>query len=546
MFSLTAVRLVLVVLLLGSGVAPVAAQETTPTPMPTGNGTGSTGSGGGGGGGVFSIFHGFTEWFDSVADALQNPMAFFQEEAEKLVDLLVDRPVATRGGEVALTSQPDGGVMRAVWDINWTMAVPIAGFVTILYVGLTAGMRGLMPPSILPNHKANAELWKALGKLVHVAMGWTIMIAWVALCLFISKWAAPTGEEMFPNGQALNEAVVAGGLGGVLLWLSSGVLAILVVLVFGLSWAGTLLGPPAYTVLVGLEAPDLPIVRKLDRFPDEGIIVAMAACPVPTALILGGGYPVINALRASTDGAIATLLGAQLTTILTLVMWILALVAPLLMVWQARGARPAAAFTAGLLGAASAVSARDKLQGLDLPDVGPGSEGATPPSGAGAAVDPLDGSPFSRSTDGGFGGALGGDTPTDNALGAGGGAASGASGGAGGMGGAPAPSADGGGSVDSRSATGTTSAGSSPTDARALGAGDTTSSSPTNEIPSSQEYEVGYERPDGGWQPVRDNTYSRDWLTDGAYDRISHAFDDETLHLRGVQDGETYDIREEI
>lgn len=113
---------------------------------------------------------------------------------------------------------------------------------------------------------------------------------------------------------------------------------------------------------------------------DEGILFALVAMPVPPALVLGLGYPALNAFRTATTGPIATLAGVSITPLLTLGMWVVALVAPLWMLMTAQDIRPVAMFAAGTLGAGSAVTVRDKLG--NLPDSFPPPDGLGDGTGA--------------------------------------------------------------------------------------------------------------------------------------------------------------------
>lgn len=498
-----------------------------------GNGSGGdVGAGGGGGGGLFGSVGAFGSWFGGVLTALSNPLETFQGYAEQLIHLLVERPVPTTGDGPAWFERPQGDIMGAVWDVTWDTTVPAAVLLTALYVGLAAGMHGILPPSVVPKRQSRGAQWQALGKLVHVILGWTIMVAWAVICRGIAQWLAPTGTQIFPGGQSALEQVGAATFMGILLWLSSGVLAFLAIIVWALSWAGAVFAPVAYPLFIAARPPNLPLLRKLRMLPDTGVLFALIAVPVPTGLILGGGYPIINGIRGATSGPIASLGGVPLTILLTLVMWFLALIAPILMVASARSMRPAAMFAAGALGAVAGASVRGRGPGLPSPGLGGSGSGGAGAAAAsdGGSVSPLAGSSSTPGGGGMAGGGLGAsaDGGAAGALGAGGGAPVG-----GGMGGGPPTTGAAGGG-------GSTSAGASP-DANL---GETSRTVSATDLPPGQQYEVGFETSQG-WQVIEDTTFDRDFLTDEggrAIERMESATS-EDLYARGVQDSETYNIQ---
>lgn len=524
------------------GTATATAPPTARPTAPPGIANATGGVAGDGGDGSDGFLGGIAQWFAGLLNALSNPLKTFQGYARKMLQLLVNRPVPTRNGDPAWFSRPDEPVMGAVYDVTWTQTLPVAILLATLYAGLATGMRGLVPPSVVPNRQATGAVWKAIGTAFHVLLGWTIMVAWAVVVHGVAVWFAPSGVTVLPSGQTILDQVVAGGLGGYILWGSSGLLALLVMIVWVLSWIGTLLAPPAYPLLVAAKPPDVPVFRKFRMLPEEGILFALVAVPVPTAFVLGIGYPIINALRTATTGPIATLGGIAITPLLTLGLWLVALIAPLIMLMNGRDMRPITMFAAGALGAASAITVRDKLG--RLPDSVPRPDGLGGGTGYGAGVgggttmDPLEGSPFQHSTDEGFGGAIGGDGGgRTSVLGAGAGGERGAAGATGGgAGSAVAPFTSGSGTAGP----GTSGEASIGETSRRVGN--------VEEIPDGQQYELGVELSDGEWQPVKDNTYSYEWLfgDDDAFSRVEDAVDADTLYARGVQDAETYDIQDDL
>lgn len=505
--------------------SPPTARTSSSSPNATANGP-ETMNGNNGSGGILS---GIGRWFDGLRTALANPLNSFQDYARKVLLLLVDRPVPTRNTEPAWYWRPDGALMGAVYEVFMTTTLPVALLLSTLYAGLAVGMRGLVPSSVVPNRKATGAVWQSLGTVGHVLLGWPIMVGWAVLVHGLATWLAPAGRTVFPGGGSTIEHVVAGGFAGYLLWSSAGVLAVLVVLVWVISWIGALLAPPAYPLLVAAKPPDLPVLKNFRMLPDEGILFALVATPVPTAAILGLGYPAINAFQTTQNGQIATLGGVGLAPLLTLGMWFAALVAPLWMLISARQWRPVAMFAAGALGTASVLSVRNRLgstsdaspSGIDI--------GARNETDSAPGMDPIYGSPFRRSPDGGDG-SVGSTDSGVPALPTGTGGWPGSGGGTGVI---PTPSPG---------TSGATSRGVEPVSGIRERSKTVDS---IDEIPEGQRYEVGFETVDGNWQVIEDTTFSRMWLLDESaiLDRVGGAYGGDRLYAKGVEDGVPYDVR---
>lgn len=540
------------ILLVTSGVAPILATQTAEATSENdvsgesvpqvglgnttaGNASENSSGSGGGLGGVLS-------WAGGVIHALSNPMATVQTWAEKLIEVLVSRPIPLRDGHAEYLRQPTNAPMDTVWEIWLTFVLPAALGIWALYMILIQ-FAGLLPPSLVTKSQLRSKRASGWAQLFHILGSWVITSLWLHICFGISRWFAPEGVVIFPGGESLLETAISGGVAGVILWLSSGVLAILIFLVFGLSYLAPFVLAPAYPLFVALSLPDFWIFRRFASIGEmfEGFFTASAAMTIPTSVILGLGYPVINRLREATDGPLASLGGVPLLSLLTLVMWFAALVTPLLLLMNARRMRPAAMFTAGLLGAASAVGMRNRASelrgaaggaatgaaaggaaggttGALAAASGGSSGGGSGSGGSTASVDPVSGSPFAA--DGGTTALGSGSTSSST--------------------GAPAPAtASGGGMMgqqhDSSGSMSVASGGHTP--------GSSSVAQSQDDIPGTQKYEIGYQT-DDGFERIRRGEFDRDWLLSDGYSRIDSAFPDRDVVMRGAQSGATYAPRD--
>ncbi len=350
-------------------------------------------------------------FIDGLADSVLTKL---QNGAETFVEVLVSRPVPLRNGQMELAQRPTNPPMGTVYDLWLTVGLP-AGIAVwglmMLIMRLTAFLPSRMAP-VMQSRKKLLEGWFALFRIL-ASWIWCALI--LHLTLGIAVTFAPSGEQIITGFESLSEAAVGAGITALVLYLSSGVLFVLVLLVFGLSFLAPFVLMPAYPLFIAISVPDFWIFKWFAQKGEflRSLFAPAAFMPVPTAIILGTGYPVLNAIRGSLSGPIASIAGIPTYIILLLVMWFTALIAPVFLFLGARKMRPLTMFAAGALGAATTMNVSRGAKGLrgrlQRPSIGGSSSSdTTRNAGVGRTVDPLEGSPFSRDNAGGFGGSLNG------------------------------------------------------------------------------------------------------------------------------------------
>lgn len=361
----------------------------------------------------------------AVKDLAESFLRFAQDTAEWAVEFLVSRPLPQQDGEPEFVDRPTNAPMDTVYDLWFTLGLPAGLALWALFMLL------FRASVFLPGHLVTAREAKSLE-----LKGWLALFGilgswiWCAFLLHLASgltiWFAPSGEEIAASFELIVDSALAAGLGALLLALSSGVLLLFVALVFGLSWLAVFVLIPAMPVFIALSLPAFSLFRPVSNIGRRlrGLFAPSVFVPFPAAVILGVGYPVVNAIHDSLDTGLSSFAGVDSFAyiILVLVMWFCAAVSPLLLFVGSRRLRPFAALTAGALGAATGSRLASSSGGLREQLSSRFSRGSSssvaPNAGAGVRVDPLEGSPFTRSSRGGFGGGLPGETPV-GALGSG-------------------------------------------------------------------------------------------------------------------------------
>lgn len=557
----------------GSSSSAPTAQITPPstTPANNTNGTAQNGTGpcagiGGIGGAVCTGMQKgvgtlVTNLIDQVTTVLLTKL---QSGAETVIQLLVSRPVPLRDGDIALAGEPTNPPMTTVYALWLNMGLP-AGLGVWALSMLLLRMTAFLPSSAAPAMEAKTKLLEGWITLFHILASWIWCALVLHLTLGMAQAFAPPGEVIITSFESLGETAAGAGVAALIVYLSSGVLFLLVVAVFGLSFLAPFVLMPAYPLFVGLSLPN---VWVFEWFAQKGeflrsLFAPAAFMPVPTAVILGAGYPVLNAIRGQLSGPLASIVGVPTYIVLLLVMWFAALVAPLFLFVGGRKMRPLQMFAAGALGAATATNVSQRASNLrdrlGRPSLGSDSSNASVAAnaGAGRSVDPLEGSPFSRENGGGFGGRPG---ATDGPEIAGALNESGSTGGGGG--GPPAsvtsPSAGTTGNTSTSTSTGsaTTSSGKSgsewdritnrPTQAYADSVPDGIEfEKATTRMELNQEqYNAGYFKDDGEFKSVSQGNSNSGWLLDeGGLKRVSRGHVDDPVLLYDESNNAAYDAR---
>lgn len=471
-------------------------------------------------------------FIDRLADSV---LTRLQNGAETFVEILVSRPVPLRNGEMELVQRPTNSPMGAVYDLWLAVGLPAA--ITVwAFMMLIMRFTAFLPSRMAPAMQSRKKMLEGWFTLFRILASWIWCALILHLTLGIAVTFAPSGEQIITGFEALAEAAVGAGITALVLYLSSGVLFVLVLIVFGLSFLAPFVLMPAYPLFIAISMPDFWIFKWFAQKGEflRSLFAPAAFMPVPTAIILGAGYPVLNAIRGSLSGPIASIAGIPTYIILLLVMWFTALIAPLFLFLGTRKMRPLTMFAAGALGAATAMNVSRGAKGLrgrlQRPSIGgSSSSGAVRNTGVGRTVNPLEGSPFSRDSAGGFGGELGDTTSSAGALGAGGAATNGQSG-------APVFTGENSHEAGSRADQGL---GNVPNEQEVVHVSDWA------ELDKTQEYAAGFYGRNGDLQRTDNNNPSSvEWLERSAYDRMSEAKSEETIILRGEEDGRVYDVRD--
>lgn len=460
------------------------------------------------------VCNGFIDAIRAIAQAY---LEFARDVAEWSIEFLVSRPVPLQNGEMELVDRPTNAPMGTAYDMWFTKGLPIGlalwGF----------GMVLLRLTTILPGGSAAAHRSKTLQQkgwfgLFFILASWI----WAAVVLHLSQGmilaVAPDGADLVADLGSIGGNSAAAGLGIILVWLSSGVLFLLIALVFGLSWVSVFIFAPALPIFIALSLIDfgpLSIVSKVGQI-GRDLFVTVAFLPFPTALVLGFGYPIINAARSAMPGPASIVPGLGVYALLTLCLWVIALLSPIMLFVGMRSIRPFSSMAAGVLGAVSATTLASASS-----KVGKASSAATSAASSAASsprVDPIVGSPFSSdntsSTASSAVGALG--TPSGGLT---------------------------------RSGSGTASMGASRgffSDSRIPSSISLNKVATRSELDNEQEYRAGYFLPNGDFKGVGGTSSNRDWTLDKGYQRFDKAYSDKTILLQGAEDEQFYDVREAV
>jgi len=291
---------------------------------------------------------GIVEW---AIDTLQG---IVQGLFTSIVEFIVDTPAPYQNGEMAFFTAPDNAPWASLYELYLSVTLPIGIALWALIVVLVQFTR-------LFTHAAQGE-YQRTRLTRRAAFGFLMLIAWWPVGAFVlhlggalTTTIAPSGEQMVGT---INEffANIGGGLiTAILLYFSSGVLAFLLLLVFLTRYVAIYVLMPLMPVLIPLWIIDEGPMEYVSGVADSigGMFVPFVFMTVPTAAILLVGYTIQDALQQSL-GSIAVLpaVSGPATTayaILMFIFWVMALVAPLFVLFGGRASLPLAYLTAGYL-----------------------------------------------------------------------------------------------------------------------------------------------------------------------------------------------------
>lgn len=307
-----------------------------------------------------------------------------------VVEFIVDTPAPYRDGEMAFFEAPDNEPWTNLYQLYLTRTLPMGILLWALIVMLVQFTR-------LFTRTAGGEAQRTrLNR--RAAFGFLMLIAWWPIGSFVLHMAgaltttiAPTGSEMVGTLNEFFSNIGGGLIAGVLVYLSAGVVAFLLLLVFFTRHVAIYVLMPLMPVLIALWIIDEGPMRYVAGTAEAigGMFVPFVFMTVPTAAILLVGYSIQDSLRQSL-GAIAVLPGASgaatsAYAIILFVFWVMALVAPLFVLFGGQAGVPLGYMTAGFVGSQAIPGvARSGFQRLRNAQIGASGTAATGSAAAAA------------------------------------------------------------------------------------------------------------------------------------------------------------------
>lgn len=510
-------------------------------------------------------------WFDKKTCQMMNTAigwvlnaiaGFVDSIINGVMGALVGTPVPKHNGSPAIFQEPTNQPWSTIYDSWLSYAVPLGLVEWILMVmGVLFSQVYISDPSTeLKRREMKHRIWKVLfGILGSWAIGATVL----HISNGLTRTIAPDA------GDITNNLVVFAGHGGsvalaaVFVWLFGGVIFLFVLLllvakiavVFTMMWSLPVLLP-----LAAFNVGPIKLLSKPARGLIDKLFIPFVFLTLPMALVLKVGYLTVTGLNKTTTAQLGMHFSGM-NSLLILGFWLVAAISPLFVFSQTGQIKGIAA---GLAGASAIENLREKVQGAkDDVDwhVPPRYDKATGPH------DPYEGAP---SSDGGFGGPLGGSSggaDRETMLGAQqaqsngftGGSTAGAAGsgsavgattggtalgtGAGTAGGPSGTST----STTSGSSAGTgTTSGTSEAADRMVSPEDVTQVGHPRELPTETKYTVGHVKDGGEFQPLNNNpSLNRSKLLNGMYSHLNartEKYSNEKLLLQSEDGGEFFDL----
>lgn len=478
--------------------------------------------------------------------------AFYGDITEGAVELLVNRPRTMTNGEPSVTGRPDNAEGQVIHDLWWERGLPAGLLVWAMFMILNTGASAIpfMPGSSYARGRAFAEGWVTLGFIL--ASG--LLIRFMLIFAHgLNMWVVPTGSEL--GGGDIQVAAGNGAaalFGALLTWFVTGAVAVIAAVEYPLMYIALFIIAPFVPLAMALTLPSFWLFNYIARAA-EGVLQLFTIAvfwTLPSAVVLGAGYPVATALAEAVPDLLAFIPGIGTSTtavfgFIILLVWVLAVLAPPIVFTIGPNPPTMMAMTAGIAGGLSA--------------------GALSGSGAGAASGSATGS-ASGAASSGASSLASSASSTASSLMPGSGGGSGGSPGtptSGGSSGMPSPSlvADGG-IVDpvSGSSFSPDTTSSHPTDAvssadtaggtlagtdtdslnAAPGPSGSSGTAPTETVvDAGRRYEFGYET-DDGFQRVAPHSVSGEWLSEGGLDTLAETnhLGDHTVQLKDAQTGD--------
>jgi hypothetical protein len=292
---------------------------------------------------------GVVEWVIAGVQSLVRGMF------EAVVEFIVATPAPYADGEMALVEQPDNPPWGGLYDLYLTKTLPIG-------IGLWALIVLLVQVTTVFTHTAGGEYQRS--RLTRrAAFGILMLIAWWPMGAFtlhlanaLTTTVAPSGTQMVGTISEFFANIGGGLIAAVLLYLSAGVVAVLLVALFLARFVIIFTLMPAMPILIALwivdEGPLKPLAEVAESI--GGLFVPFVFMTLPTAAILLVGYTVQDALRrwlASLPvvGVASSPEATSAYALILFVFWVMALIAPLFVLFGRRGLFPLAYLSAGFI-----------------------------------------------------------------------------------------------------------------------------------------------------------------------------------------------------
>jgi hypothetical protein len=261
---------------------------------------------------------------------------------------------------MAFFERPDNAPWTALYDLYWQQMLPIG-------IGLWALIVLLLTSTRLFTHTAEGEYQRTRLER-RAAFGLLMLIAWWPIGAFtlhlasaLTMTIAPTGDQMVGTITEFMSNVAGGLLVGIIVYFSAGVVALLLLIVFLARYVAIFTLMPLMPILIPLWIVDEGPMKPLSKLAETigGTFVPFVFMTVPTAAILLVGYTIQDSLRVWLSSIPAIGWGASggpatpAYAVILFVFWVMALVAPVVVLLGTRGMMPFVYLGAGLISGAA-------------------------------------------------------------------------------------------------------------------------------------------------------------------------------------------------
>ena len=483
-----------------------------------------------GNGGV-SVGAGFNPVNGWMKDFEKGAVNFSRGVAKTTVKIVVNRPIPKRNGHIELVKQPTNEPLKGAYQLWHDKVLPIS-LVLWAFTMLMLQFDWLLPRKARAAASAKNLQWKGWINLFLIAGSWTISAGILALSGTLAETIAPSGKQLVGSFTNILASAGAAGAGAYLLYLSSGVLFLVILFAFIGTWLMAIYLAAFSPLCIALSTMDIGWAKFFAGFGKKmmNFFMTCSFFTVPTSCILLAGYALNDSIMAFFKGWLV-IPGIPVSAVVILATWALALTLPIYLFWG-RSLTGVATMAVGAMAARSIPSVRDRFSsGKVTTKESAGvaaSSGAMSMSGAGdkhaglppGVANPSEGSPFDSAAP------LGATAISSNPP-------SGLSGGATDRGTNTSTST-------SRSTTATSEEGERPNYYENVSESEITKVNASPELPETQNYSFGVQSSNGNIQ-TQSAEMTHERVTGGMLERINDARDGRILAF-GNDDDEFYDV----